>query len=101
MKSSNLRTVLFASAVTFAGLALTACGVQGTYTDPTGGVVIELKSDDKASFAMMGQTAACTYKVDGDKIPITCEGQTLVFTKQGDGSLAPPAGSMFGALKKK
>ena len=49
---------------------------------------------------MMGQTAACTYKVDGDKVPVTCMGETIDFVKQSDGSLTPGPTSQFGALKK-
>jgi len=100
MKRSNLRIAVFASAMTCVALGLAGCGVQGTYKDPTGAVTLELKGDNKAAFTMMGQTAACTYKVDGDKVPVTCMGETIDFVKQSDGSLTPGPTSQFGALKK-
>jgi len=100
MNRSILRIALFASVMTCVGLGIAGCGVQGTYKDKTGAVTMELKGDGKATFSMMGQTADCTYKDDGDKVSVTCMGITTDFKKQSDGSLTPGPDSQFGALKK-
>jgi hypothetical protein len=100
MNRSALRTMLLASVAVFSGLILAGCGVQGKYTDQTGMITLQLDSGGKASFAMAGQKSDCTYKVEGDKVPITCEGRTIEFTKQSDGSLAPMPGIPIGVLKK-
>jgi hypothetical protein len=100
MNRSILRIALFASVMTCVGLGIAGCGVQGTYKDKTGNVTMELKGDGKATFSMMGQSADCTYKTDGDKVSVTCMGITTDFTKQSDGSLSAGPDSQFGSLKK-
>ena len=100
MKRSLLRFTLLASALSCFALFLSGCGVEGTYKDETGAVTLELKSGGKAVYSGMGQSAECTYKVDGDRVPVTCMGFTVDFTKQKDGSLTPGPDARFGALKK-
>jgi hypothetical protein len=63
-------------------------------------MVLELRPGGKARLTILGEVQDCTYSVDGDKVALTCGGQTLSFTKHDDGSLTPPAGSMVGALQK-
>lgn len=77
--------------------------VQGTYTDPTGAFVLQLKSGNNASFAFSGQVAPCTYQPAGSKITLQCEGQAggLVLTVQNDGSLVGPPGTFLPPLRKK
>jgi hypothetical protein len=77
--------------------------IQGTYTDPTGAFVLELKSGNSASFAFSGQAAPCTYQSAGSKINLQCQGQadTLVLTVQNDGSLTGPPGTFLPPLRKK
>lgn len=101
MKISLLRGIILASSLAFIGLTLAGCGVEGKYSDQTGMINLELQSGGKATLGAMGQAEPCTYKTDGDKVDITCHGETTTFTKQSDGSLAPPAGAMIGLLKKK
>ncbi len=101
MKGSNFRGMLLALVATSSCLVLAACGVEGKYTDETGAIQLQLDSGGKGTFTMNGQGSNCTYKVDGDKVPVTCEGLTVVFTKQSDGSLTPGPTAQFGALKKK
>lgn len=106
MKRSGLRATIL-SALLFAVIlsmnacnACTASSMEGTYTDSTGAIKLELKSGGAANFTALNSTTACTYKVDGKQLTVTCENQTLPFTIQDDGSLAPPAESQWGALKK-
>lgn len=84
--------------------ALAACGksVTGTYTDPASGFTLELKSGGEATITFMGNSGPCTYKVDGNQVAVTCQGQAGggVFTIQSDGSLAPPPGAPMPILKK-
>lgn len=86
-------------------LGLVGCGsrIQGTYTDSTGGVVLDLKSGDSASFTFSGQSAACTYQPAGSHINLKCDGQagSLVLTVQADGSLTGPPGTYLPPLRKK
>ena len=43
--------------------------MEGTYSQAGSGmgIVLDLKSGDKATFSMSGEDFACTYKVNGDK----------------------------------
>lgn len=101
MKTGHPRASLIALAGTIA-LAMTACNsVTGTYTGGNGSISLELKSNGVASLSMMGQATDCTWGQEGTQIKVTCQGETTVFTRQQDGSLAPPAGSLFEPLKKK
>ncbi len=86
-------------------LALIACGssVQGTYTNTTGTLTLELRSGGKASFLMMGETQDCTYTVKGKDIHLTCGRNETDFHILDDGSLnstSPFVGATFGVLKK-
>src|SRR5580658_1543738 len=101
MNRSLLRVIILGSSVMFMSQLLSGCGVEGKYSDQTGMINLELQSGGKATLGAMGQAEPCTYKTDGDKVDITCHGETTTFTKQSDGSLAPPAGAMIGLLKKK
>jgi len=103
MNSSFLRIIVLASSVTFMSQMFSGCfgGVEGKYSDQTGTINLELQSGGKATLGAMGQAEPCTYTTDGDKVAITCHGETTTFTKQSDGTLAPPAGAMIGPLKKK
>ena len=64
------------------------------------GIVLDLKSGDKATFSMSGEDFACTYKVNGDKLALDCrpKGEELDFTIHDDGSLTGPG--LVGILKK-
>ena len=82
--------------------AIGSCGskMEGTYTNTGGMVTLDLKSGGKASFTMMGETYACTYKVSGDKIMLDCtpKGEKVEFAIHDDGSLTGPG--FIGAMKK-
>ena len=75
--------------------------IEGTYTQTgSGTVALDLKSGGKATFTMMGEDVACTYKVNGDKLQLDCspKGEKVDFTIHDDGSLTGP--SFIGVLKK-
>ena len=96
-----LSSLMLAAILCFNGCsACTSANLQGTYTDSSGTMKIELKSGGQATFTALNDTTACTYKTDGKQLTVSCENQTLPFTIQDDGSLMPPAGSQIGPLKK-
>jgi len=106
MKRPVLRATILSALILAVMLCMNACNactahsLEGTYTDSSGAFKLELKSDGAANFTALNSTTACTYKVDGKQLTVTCENQTLPFTIQDDGSLAPPAESQWGPLKK-
>jgi len=100
-----MRAVAFqiAAVVVLAALS-TSCGgssIQGTYTNATGIATLDVKSGGEASFSLMGEKLACTYKQEKAKLLLTCPGQTgtLEMTIQDDGSLTP-VGGFIGNMKK-
>ena len=84
-----------------------SCGSRdpwvGVYSNANSSVVLEIKSGGKASFAFAGEKKDCTYTTDGDKsLTLDCNmGDKLTFTRQADGSIIGPPGTMIGALTKK
>jgi hypothetical protein len=99
------------STVALALLALAACGssrMKGTYSSQTG-VVLDLRSGGEASFTgvaaeismgkpPMGGAHACTYKVDGKTLHLTCEEHKFDFDVHDDGSLT--GDPLFSVLRK-
>lgn len=104
MRISGSRILL---AGMFAGAGLVVgCGcssLPGTYSDPNGAMTLEIKSGGSANLSFMGQTAACTYAVSGQKLSLDCKGDAgkITLTIRDDGSLAGPADSLFPPLQKR
>jgi hypothetical protein len=90
--------------LTFLVFGIAGCGskMEGTYSQGggPGTIALDLKSGGKATFTMMGEDYACTYKVNGDKLALDCspKGEKLNFTIHDDGSLTGPG--FIGVLKK-
>ena len=84
---------------------LTACtsGMKGTYSDPMGAFVLDLKSADKAAFTFAGEMADCSYTTEGSQLLLDCKGDAgkTIFTIHDDGSLTGPPGSFIPALRKR
>jgi len=76
--------------------------MEGTYSQAGSGmgIVLDLKSGDKATFSMSGEDFGCTYKVNDDKLALDCspKGEKLDFTIHDDGTLTGPG--LVGILKK-
>ncbi len=74
--------------------------MEGTYTNNGGMVTLDLKSGGKAIFTMMGESMACTYKANDDKVLLDCtpKGEKVDFIIHGDGSLSGPV--FIGSMKK-
>ena len=99
-KSANRRRFVF-GAVVLAVAAIIACGgskMEGTYSNPSGMVTLDLRSGGEASFTMGGESEACTYKVEGKKLHLTCGANKVDFDIHDDGSLTGPG--FIGALRK-
>jgi len=102
MKSLNMRSIKMVG-VLFLLTTLFGCGgVKGDYTCK-GGLLdsLQLKSDEKAYVTMLvfGQKMekAGTYTVDGDKINVIIDGESMLFTKSGK---ALNGGELFGTCTK-
>ena len=79
--------------VVLALVLISGCGsssVQGTYSDPSGAWVLDLKSGGQATLTFYGDSRPCTYSVSGDQVAVTCKGERekLNFTVHQDGSLS-------------
>ena len=76
--------------------------LKGTYTDETGGLVLDLKNGGHAIFTFAGQPATCTYRKREKELTVKCNGDagTMTFTIDTEGRLQPPPGSMFSSLRK-
>jgi hypothetical protein len=95
--------VLVVTLTVLVGSAGCGSSVEGTYSDPGGAITLDLKSGGNATISFMGETAPCTYTVDGKKLALSCKGQAgkMNFTIQDDGSLAGPPGTFIPPLRKK
>ena len=82
---------------------LTGCsGVKGTYSDPNGGVVLELRSGGEAAITFMGEVTNCTYTTSGKQVLLNCKppaGQ-MTLNIHDDDSLTGPAGGFMPTLRK-
>src|SRR5438270_5094631 len=57
--------------------------IEGSYSQSgSGTVALDLKSGSKATFTMMGEDYACTYKVNGDKLQLDCSPKARRWTLQ-------------------
>lgn len=61
-------------------LLLPACseGVEGTYRDVTGMMVLEFRSGGEVRQQVMGMTTAGTYEVEGDEVIVEIGGRRMV-----------------------
>jgi hypothetical protein len=98
MKSVSFRNLILGATAFCLTCALASCGsganstgssVIGTYSDPSGSFVLDVRSGGAATYTSVGATFSCTYTTAGDKLTLSCQGQTAktVFTIHDDGSL--------------
>ncbi len=93
MKTSFCRIAAI-SVLAMSNLVASGCksdhGVQGTYSDPSGAWVLDLKSGGKATLTFYGDSRPCNYTVNDDQISVGCQGEKtkLNFTSHQDGSLS-------------
>jgi hypothetical protein len=92
--------MFLAVALTLFTLANAACGgkLEGTYTNTSGGVMLEIRSGGKAELTLNGESQTCGWKADAKKVTVTCGGDSLDFGIHDDGSLTGP--SFVGVMRK-
>ena len=80
--------------------ALAACGskLDGTYTNPSGIVMLELRSGGKATMGLGGETRECTHAEDGKQVRLTCGRDQIALRVNEDGTLFAPG--FIGVMKK-
>ena len=80
--------------ILLAGLLLAACsgsGVNGTYVGGLGSMTFD---SGKVDAKLMGTTIEMNYTTDGDKVILHSPQGNLVLTRNKDGSLQTPWGTM-------
>jgi hypothetical protein len=96
--TSKLLTCLlaFVSFSTVTCTAGTSSGIQGTYSDEPGTLILELRSGGKAEITDHGDIDQCTYSVSEKRLTLDCKGQwgKTVFAIHDDQSLTV-VGSAF------
>lgn len=99
LMKNPVRKMVFAISLVIILTGMSACNsVVGTYSNPNGTIVLDLKSGGKASLTLLGESKPCTYTQEKDQITVDCEGDKTVFTNHDDGSLTGPGA--VGVLKK-
>ena len=87
--------------VTLAWLAWGAglgSGVEGTYSNDTAGLALELKPGGIATFtSSLGDKNACTYTVSHSRLLLACKNDKVDFAINRDRSLTAP---FFGTVRK-
>jgi len=106
MKNLIIHRITLIAALALITSVIASCSskskMEGTYSQAGSGmgIVLDLKSGDKATFSMSGEDFGCTYKVNDDKLALDCspKGEKLDFTIHDDGTLTGPG--LVGILKK-
>ena len=101
-----MKNVMVLTIILLAALVLLPTGgysgtnMEGTYTSNMGNVVLDLKSDGRAIFTLMGESMPCKYSVKDDKLVLDCtpQGEKVDFVVHGDGSISGPG--FIGSMKK-
>jgi hypothetical protein len=77
-----------------------ACGskLDGTYTNPSGIVMLELRSGGKATMGVGGETRECTHAEEGKQVRLTCGREQIALRINEDGTLFAPG--FIGVMKK-
>jgi hypothetical protein len=115
MKSVSFRNLILGATAFCLTCALASCGssanstnsnpsgggVIGAYSDSSGNFALDVRSGGAATYTSVGATFSCTYTTAGDKLTLSCQGQTAktVFTIHDDGSLTAQ-NSVAGTLRR-
>jgi hypothetical protein len=77
-----------------------ACGskLDGTYTNPSGIVMLELRSGGKATMGVGGEARECTHAEEGKQVRLTCGREQIALRINEDGTLFAPG--FIGVMKK-
>lgn len=99
---SNVAVKFSVCLITLSGLSGVICmassndGIQGTYSDGPGTLILELRPGGKAEITDHGNSEQCTYAVSEKKLNLDCKGDwgKTVFAIHDDQSLTV-VGSAF------
>jgi len=96
----TLRGALRLAGVAGLSALFIACGskLDGTYTNPSGIVMLELRSGGKATMGLGGETRECTHAEEGKQVRLTCGGEKITLRINDDGTLWAPG--FIGVMKK-
>ena len=96
----TLRGALRLAGVVGLSALFAGCGskLDGTYTNPSGIVMLELRSGGKATMGVGGETRECTHAEEGKQIKLTCGGEKIALRINEDGTLFAPG--FIGVMKK-
>jgi len=96
----TLRGVLRLAGVAGLSALSIACGskLDGTYTNPSGIVMLELRSGGKATMGLGGETRECTHAEEGKQVRLTCGGEKITLRINDDGTLWAPG--FIGVMRK-
>jgi len=77
-----------------------ACGgkLEGTYSNPSGMVMLDLRTGGKAEMTMMGEIQHFSWKADSKNVTAKCGNDSLDFAIHDDGSLSGP--TFVGIMRK-
>ena len=77
-----------------------ACGskLDGTYTNPSGIAMLELRSGGKATLGLGGETKECAHVEEGKQVKLTCGREQISLRINDDGTLFAPG--FVGVMKK-
>ncbi len=100
MKAISIEKMLIAAVLMVACHLQAACGskIEGTYTNPSGVLTLDLRSGGKAQVTLYNESRDCTWKFDAKNVVVTCGGDSLSFGIHDDGSLSGPF--TMGILRK-
>jgi len=100
VKAKSFERVLIAAALTLVCILEAACGskIEGTYTNPSGVLTLDLRSGGKAQVTLYNESRDCTWKSDAKNVVVVCGGDSLRFGIHDDGSLSGPF--TMGILRK-
>lgn len=100
MNGRSVSKTILAAVLVCSCIVNAACGgnLEGTYSNPSGMVMLDLRSGSKADMTMMGEIQHCTWKSDSKNINVKCGNDSLDFAIHDDGSLTGP--SFVGVMRK-
>jgi hypothetical protein len=96
----SIQRIVISTALVCLCIANAACGgkLEGTYSNASGMVMLDLRSGGKADMTMMGEIQHCSWKSDSKNVTVTCSGDSLNFAIHDDGSLSGP--TFVGVMRK-
>lgn len=106
MSAASTSRVMSALLLVLAGVAAACVGtgsnMKGTYSDPSGAFILDLRSGGKAMLTFSGESTQCGYTVADRSVNLDCPEPAgkLALAVHDDGSLTGPPGTAMPQLRK-